>query len=156
MSCHRLVLTSFLLIALVNALSSVFLLERAYVARCESKLVLVGGGAVILSSVVLTLLQATSITGVHDVAGMCKPAVPVYTYYLRFVIDFVFSLVSFALFIHVTIQMYRRRRTNAWRKLAQNGIITMLLVCATHLVSMLCITVEPLSKEPAMFYLTDT
>jgi hypothetical protein len=45
----------------------------------------------------------------------------------------IWNTILFLAFIHVTLQLYCRLGTKSWKKLARDGITTMLLVGATHI-----------------------
>ncbi|KAI8055295.1 hypothetical protein BDF22DRAFT_774777 [Syncephalis plumigaleata] len=142
LSCTLATPILYIFIVIGSVVNTLYLVERAYVAHRQSR-------------VVFSIFSGYNTALIYDDIGMCRPILPSYSYFMRFIFDFGFSAVFFALFIHVAIQMYRRRRTNAWRKLVQNGIITMLLICATHLLFFVCTNLYLLGSVTIMLPITD-
>lgn len=134
---------------------ALYLVERAYVACRQSMLILVACALMILGRIIFSAFTMYYMDTKYDDLGMCLPIMPIYTYFTRFIFDFGFIAVFFTLFMQVTIQMYRRRRTNAWRKLAQNGITVMLLICTAHLLSFVCIALNFLGRMSSLFLVAD-
>ncbi|KAI9598047.1 hypothetical protein BDF19DRAFT_433333 [Syncephalis fuscata] len=153
LSCANLVVIAHVTIFSGGIIEYIFVAERAYIARRKSRLILTIGFLLIAVRITYGAIAWNVLKSTFDRTGMCIGTFPFYVPYIRFGYDAVFTATFCIVFVHVAIQMYCRNRTDAWRKLAQRGIIAMLSVIATHLAAMVCVVSHMFGDKSGYAYL---
>ncbi|KAI8049210.1 hypothetical protein BDF22DRAFT_699967 [Syncephalis plumigaleata] len=131
------------------------LLERAYLANQRNKWFLAAGILLILPAPMLLLIAWLHVTPTYNPSSGCYIVFPLLFPYFRLLIDAPPNLVFSVAFSLVIYRQYKRYGDRCWRRLAKEGISTMLLVILSNLICMLCNIFSVFGEATDVLFIVD-
>jgi hypothetical protein len=133
--------------------SSTIVLQRAYLASCRQRWILIVGVILILSQFSFAYAAFKFCVYTLETHGGCvtnyPPFVPWYWFGAVAPVNVLFS----AIFSYVAYQQYQLFGSDAWKRLAKDGIQTMCLVIACNVFCGLALILEIGGNSPKCHFL---
>ncbi|KAI8055406.1 hypothetical protein BDF22DRAFT_741996 [Syncephalis plumigaleata] len=143
-------------VVLSSVACNFILLERAYVACQQKRWFLIFG--VIFSSVpafIFLIVTIASSAVIYSSNYGCHLQYPDYLPYVRIITDLPQNVMFSAIFCLAIYRNYRQRKEYMWKELARDGIITMLLVALSNIVSFIIGETSILGEYTNTIYIAD-
>ncbi|KAI9595020.1 hypothetical protein BDF19DRAFT_443181 [Syncephalis fuscata] len=149
-SCYTMLSTSIILMVLATIAANTILLERAYIAYSRNRWLLALGIITIAfpGPIFIYITRYFAIVKINDKYG-CYLDYKFYVPYFRLCVDLPANIIFSIASCLAIYREYQRRHEDCWKKLARNGILTMLLVASSN---MLCFA---LLISPSLRFLGD-
>ncbi|KAI8048638.1 hypothetical protein BDF22DRAFT_701870 [Syncephalis plumigaleata] len=135
--------------------TNTLLLERAYLAHQRSRLVLTLGVVIILISPVFIAVSLMTLIPNFSHSAGCYIQYPSYYPYVRLAVDIPANIVFSISFIIVIYRQYKRYGDQCWKKLAREGVITMMLVIISSIICAIGNAVEVLGSASDILFIID-
>ncbi|KAI9595001.1 hypothetical protein BDF19DRAFT_443124 [Syncephalis fuscata] len=134
-TCHAVAWATVTSLTISTVLTNIMLLERAYLAYRRSKLFILLGIFLILvpAPIYMIAIWWCADIGLSNRYG-CYMKFAFYLPYFRLLLDLPCNLVCSAVFSTVIYKYYKKYRDDCWKRLARNGIITMILVILSNII----------------------
>ncbi|KAI9596835.1 hypothetical protein BDF19DRAFT_436961 [Syncephalis fuscata] len=135
--------------------NNIIILQKAYIVLIKQKLILVIGALFMIPQMVFMFVFLSSSWVTTNVQGGCAihyaPSIPYYWFALSIPINVLFS----TLFSYVAYKQYTTFGTEAWKRLAREGIQTMCLVVICNIICATCLLLEVGGQFVDMFFVAD-
>jgi hypothetical protein len=154
-SCHTVVWAAIIGMTIATMSMNTLLLERAYLAHQRNLLLLIFGILLILPAPTFIYRAWFEVTATFSPTSGCYAKYPPSFPTFRLLIDLPPNLVFTGAFLMVIYQQYKRFGDRCWKRLARNGVVTMLLVALSNLICMLCNVFNVLGEMSDVLFIVD-
>ncbi|RKP27533.1 hypothetical protein SYNPS1DRAFT_26814 [Syncephalis pseudoplumigaleata] len=154
-SCRTVVWAAIIGMTIATMAMNTLLLERAYLAHQRNRFLLVFGIFLILPAPTLIYRAWIEVEAKFSPASGCYAKYPASFPSFRLLIDLPPNVVFTCAFVMVIYQQYRRYGDRCWKRLARNGIVTMMLVVVSNLTCMLCNVFNAFGEVSDVLFIVD-
>ncbi|KAI9597995.1 hypothetical protein BDF19DRAFT_433223 [Syncephalis fuscata] len=102
----------------------------------------------------ITIVQYSSTSRYSEIHG-CYIQYKSYLPYARIALDLPSNIIFSAIFLMVIYRHYKRYQEACWKKLAKDGVITMLLVVASNMLCFIINATEVIKENGDLLYIVD-
>jgi hypothetical protein len=154
-SCRVMVYTMTITGIIIVMISSIILLERAYLAHCRNRYLLFTGiFLVLLEPLALYVLFQTG-ESTFSLEGECYLRFPYYVPVVNFLLIAPVNVVLSVAFLLVVYRKYRRYGGQCWKVLVREGIFIMLLILGSDFLCMICNVFSVLGSSSVVLYVIE-
>ncbi|KAI9599245.1 hypothetical protein BDF19DRAFT_419538 [Syncephalis fuscata] len=154
-SCIQVIWCSIICLTTSTIAVNTLLLERAYLAHCCNRWVLVMGILFIAPAPVLIYLNWIKIHATFSHKAACYADYPHYFPYVRAALDAPPNIVFSLSFISVIYRQYRRYGGQCWANLVHDGVVVMMLVVTSNLVCFIGNVISVFGEATDYLYVID-
>jgi hypothetical protein len=121
-----------------SVLIHIYLLEKAYLVTKRTRTLIIGALLLAPTPVYLYLGIWHGFADITDNA-LCISVYPILQPLYKLLMDTAINVVLSTIFINVVLVQYRRFGRDAWKRLADDGIVTMLAVVGSNFIAAVCV-----------------
>ncbi|KAI9595431.1 hypothetical protein BDF19DRAFT_496221 [Syncephalis fuscata] len=153
--CREAVWFAFTASSFSSVSNSIIVLQKAYIVLLKNQWVVAVGILLILPQLGFILLGIKLTYVTMDNSGMClahySSSVPLYWFGVTIPVNILFS----GIFSYVAYQQYKAFGSEAWKRLARNGIQVMCLVVFCNIICAICVLFKVGNSYSQMFFVLD-
>ncbi|RKP27048.1 hypothetical protein SYNPS1DRAFT_27288 [Syncephalis pseudoplumigaleata] len=154
-SCRTLLFALSIALTLCSMAISIILLERAYLAHCRNRyLLVIGMLLILLESLLFYVLSWMTEAHIAPAYG-CHAHFLYYVPVVHFLLTAPANTVLSVAFLIVVYRKYRRYGEKCWRLLVREGTVTMLLVLGSNFLCMICNAFRLFSGNTPILYVIE-
>ncbi|RKP27534.1 hypothetical protein SYNPS1DRAFT_26815 [Syncephalis pseudoplumigaleata] len=131
------------------------LLERAYLANQRNKWFLLAGILLIVPAPMLLVVTYLHVTPTFNPSSGCYITFNVLFPYFRLLIDLPPNMVFSAAFSIVIYRQYKRFGDRCWKRLAREGMVTMVFVVMSNFTCMVCNVLNVFGEATDVLFIVD-
>ncbi|KAI8054471.1 hypothetical protein BDF22DRAFT_742399 [Syncephalis plumigaleata] len=154
-SCIQVIWCSISCLTISTMAVNTVLLERAYLAHCRNRWVLILGVLLIAPAPILIYLNWIANRAIFSHTAACYADYPGYFPYVRAAVDAPPNIVFSLLFITVIYRQYCHYGGRCWARLAHDGILVMMLVITSNLICFIGNVTYVLGETTDYLYVID-
>ncbi|KAI8049209.1 hypothetical protein BDF22DRAFT_657857 [Syncephalis plumigaleata] len=154
-SCRTVVWAAIIGMTIATMSMNTLLLERAYLAHQRSRFLLIFGVLLIIPAPTLIYRAWLEVVATFSPSSGCYAKYPASFPSFRLLIDLPPNLVFTCAFVMVIYQHYQRFGDRCWKRLARDGVVTMLLVVISNLICMLCNVFSTFGEMSDVLFIVD-